>query len=111
MKNTPNYSKIYKDLILTKYPEKWNACEKFLTKDPLSVLDVIKINNILFSNKSNKEVLDFNQRHKSYTRTTVFEILDFQKKNKLNNTQLAEHFKMSRNTITKWRKIFFAEEC
>lgn len=109
MKNTPNYTKIYKDLILTKYPEKWSRCENLLAKETLSVLDVIKINNILFNNTSNKGVLDFNQRHRSYSRTTIFQILDYQKKNKLNNTQLANHFKLSRNTISKWKKIFLAE--
>jgi hypothetical protein len=33
-------------------------------------------------------------------------MLDYQKKNKLTNSQLAKHFKLSRNTVTKWKRLF-----
>ena len=39
-------------------------------------------------------------------KTTILEILQYQKNNNLNNNQLADHFKLSRNTITKWKKIY-----
>jgi hypothetical protein len=107
--STPNYTKIYKDLILTKYPEKWSMCEKLITNDPLSVMDIIKINNTLFNHNSDKGILKFNQRHRSYTKTAIFHILNYQKEHQLNNTQVAKHFKTSRNTIAKWKKVFLTE--
>ena len=62
---------------------------------------VLKINNIIFFDGFSES-----QKFKSYDRQTIFEILDYQKKYKLNNSQLARHFKLSRNTITKWKRIF-----
>ena len=35
-----------------------------------------------------------------------FYILKYKKDNQLNNTQTAKHFKLSRNTVTKWIKIY-----
>lgn len=102
MKNTPDYKKIYSDIINIKYPEKEEVCKIFLSKENLSVLDVIQINKVLF-NTNSRENTQFNQRHRSYDVSTISHILDFQKKHQLNNSQLAKHFKLSRNTITKWK--------
>lgn len=98
----PNYKKIYTDLILMKFPEKKKVCNVFLQKEELSELDVISLEQLIFGNKNIE-----NKKHRSYEKSTIFRILDFQKKNKLNNSQLAKHFGLSRNTITKWKKIFF----
>ena len=104
MKNTPNYKKIYSDMIAMKYPEKTEICGNYLSKDKLSVLDVVKLNKLI-SNSANKSS-KFNQRFKSYDKSFIFEILDYQKKRHLTNTELAKHFELSRNTITKWKKEF-----
>lgn len=102
---TPNYKKIYKDLIDKNHPHKKEDCKNILQKSDLSMLDVINLNNIIFGIKD-KETLIFNQMHRSYDKNTIIEILDYQQKNNLNNTQLANHFKLSRNTVTKWKKHF-----
>lgn len=47
-----------------------------------------------------------NQKYRSYDKATIIEILNYQKKNSLNNTQLSNHFKLSRNTVTKWKTLF-----
>jgi hypothetical protein len=101
----PDYKRIYTDLINLKYPEKKDVCNQLLSKGSLSTLDIIEINEILFSHNS-KENREFNQSHRSYSKSTIFQILEYQKKNKLNNSQLARHFKLSRNTIMKWRTQF-----
>lgn len=93
------------DILSKKYPEKEHKCRYILEKKELSVLDIIKINEIIFGITDKEESIN-NQKHRSYDHSTVLEILNYQKKNKLNNSQLATHFKLSRNTIAKWRKNF-----
>lgn len=108
-KSEPDYKMIYTDLINEKYPEKKEKYSPLLSKEKLSVLEVIRLNKILFNNndkKEDKETSDFNQSHRAYDRETIFEILDYQKKWKCSNSQLAMHFKLSRNTITKWKRKF-----
>lgn len=99
----PDYKKIYTDILIRKYPEKISICKGTLSKEVLSFLDVINLNKIIFGIKDSDSVT-FNQKHRAYNKSTISFILDFQKKNSLNNLQLANHFKMSRNTIAKWRK-------
>lgn len=102
MKNPeqPDYKRIYQDIIEQKHPSKKEACKKLLSKKTLSRLDIITIDKMIFG-----EVIE-NRKHRSYDKKAVFEILEYQKKNRLNNMQLARHFKLSRNTITKWKKTF-----
>ncbi|KXH80984.1 hypothetical protein [Chryseobacterium kwangjuense] len=103
MKNTiPNYLLIYHDLIRIKYPEKLSDCQFFLNKDQLSILDVIKLNTIIFGSQDQ----EFNQKFKSYDLSTIMDILTYQKNNRLNNSQLALHFKISRNSVTKWKRLY-----
>ncbi|MFP3591147.1 helix-turn-helix domain-containing protein [Chryseobacterium sp. SIMBA_038] len=105
IQNTPDYKRIYSDMITIKYPEKREICDQLLSKANLSTLDIIEISQIIF-NKSSKENAEFNQKHRSYSKSTIVKILEYQKKNKLNNSQLARHFKLSRNTVTKWKNKF-----
>ena len=100
----PDYKQIYTDILNKKFPEKKEECKNFLKKANLSAIEIIELNKKLFG--INKETEKFNQRHRSYSRSDILNILDYQKKYQLNNTELATHFKLSRNTITKWRKIF-----
>ncbi|PVV55081.1 helix-turn-helix domain-containing protein [Chryseobacterium sp. HMWF035] len=102
----PNYNKIYIDLILIKFPERVDEFLPFLKEKTLSNLEVLTLNNRLFDSLSS----DFsNGKHRAYDKNSILYILDYQKKNKLNNTQLANHFKLSRNSITKWKKIIRRE--
>ena len=98
----PNYKNIYLDIISKKFPSKTDTYEKILSKKILSNYDVIVLNKELFPNAKNQTE---NQKLKSYTKETILKILDYQKDKKLNVTELARHFSISRNTIAKWRKI------
>jgi len=69
-------------------------------------MDIIKLNEIIFGIKKENELC--NPKHHSYSKNDIIQILEYQKKNKLNNSQLANHFKLSRNTITKWKRIKFS---
>ncbi|WP_375181388.1 helix-turn-helix domain-containing protein [Chryseobacterium sp.] len=104
----PDYKKIYEDLINTKYPHKMEDCRKLLDREELSVLNILTLNKIIF--KSENEFSEkFNQKFRSYTKMDVLDILKYQKENELNNTQLARHFKLSRNTVAKWKKLGFID--
>lgn len=108
MKNTqdgPDYKKIYTDILDTRFSDKREHCQHLLDKPNLSVKDVIEINNRIFG-ISTSDSERFTQKRKAYKQSDIFEILDYQKMNKLNNSQLALHFKLSRNTVAKWRKMF-----
>lgn len=102
----PDYKRIYQDILDKKYPDKKEECKVLLGKKELTLLDIIRLNEKIFGT-ADKENETFNQQHRSYDRQAITEILDYQKKNKLNNSQLANHFKLSRNTVAKWRKMFF----
>lgn len=101
----PNYKRIFSDIIQSKFPEKEKELKKYLEKDQLTMLDVIRLNQLVFnSNKKNQQAQ--NSKYRSYTKTDVLRILEYQKKHNLNNIELAREFKMSRNTIAKWKKTY-----
>ncbi|MDR6462663.1 helix-turn-helix domain-containing protein [Chryseobacterium indologenes] len=104
-KSTPDYNQIYKDIINKKYPSRKEECEFLLNKDNLSILDIIELNNKIFGLPDHITEA-FNQSHRSYDKYSVLMMLQYQKRNKLTNSQLAKHFKLSKNTVTKWRKLF-----
>ncbi|PQA95716.1 transposase [Chryseobacterium shigense] len=101
----PDYKRIYNDIIIKEFPNKRDSCMQLLQKESLSVMDILELNEKIFG-LPNKETFATNQRHRSYTKTDIFKILDYQKKNQLNNSQLAIHFKLSRNTVSKWKRYF-----
>ena len=105
IRTQPNYRLIYNDLINTKHPNKQKECSTILGKKEISMLDVIKLNTIIFGIKD-RETYMLNQKHRSYDQKTVIEILNYQRKNELNNTEVANHFNLSRNTVAKWKKHF-----
>src|SRR5690606_36939376 len=92
---TPNYKRIYSDILKKKYPEKIEYCKSSSKKPDISTLDIIQLNEKIFGSNS--------PRLRSYSKSDICKILDYQKKHNLNNSQLASHFKLSRNTITKWK--------
>lgn len=95
---TPNYHRIYSDMLSKKYPEKKRICKSLLQKQSLSTIDVIQLNEKIFGS--------YSPRLRSYSKSDIFKMLEYQKKNKLNNSELANHFKLSRNIVAKWRKMF-----
>ncbi len=102
---TPDYKQIYTDIINKKYPHKKKDCESILQKKIISGIDIVELNKRIFGTDREREKLS--QKYRSYNKTDILKILDYQKKNKLNNSQLADHFGLSRNTVGKWRKYFY----
>ena len=107
MKNTPDYNRIYSDIIQFKFPHLKEKYLSELNKKDLSALEVLDLNTKIFG-KPAKDMERFNQRHRSFNQSDIFEILNYQQKNQLNNSQLAIHFKLSRNTVAKWKKMHFS---
>ncbi|MBB6370001.1 helix-turn-helix domain-containing protein [Chryseobacterium shigense] len=105
MESIPDYKRIYTDLINERHPDKIEAFKAIFSKENFSVLDVITCSNLLTDN-TDKSTFTFNQKHRCFDQQSILEILNFQKKYGYNNAQLARHFKLSRNTITKWKKKF-----
>ncbi|KPH14774.1 transposase [Chryseobacterium sp. ERMR1:04] len=99
--NAPNYKKIYADILDYKFPEQKEKYTFILNKSELSVLDILKLNKMIFKDENQAS-----QKFKSYTKEDILEILEYQKNNNLNNTQVASYFKMSRNTLGKWKKLY-----
>lgn len=102
---TPDYKKIYLDITSKKHPEKREICKALLEKESLSAIDIIKLNKIVFG-QNEKTTNASNQQLRSYSKSDIFKFLEYQKKHNLNNIQLANHFKLSRNSVTKWKKIY-----
>ncbi|MBV8325160.1 helix-turn-helix domain-containing protein [Chryseobacterium sp.] len=103
-KITPDFRCIYSD-ILKLYPEKETECRNILSKKELSAIDILELNNRIFG-LSQKD----NHKYHAYQPSDILRMLHYQKVNKLNNVQLAHHFKLSRNSITKWKKMFHDEQ-
>ncbi|WP_172280376.1 helix-turn-helix domain-containing protein [Chryseobacterium sp. LAM-KRS1] len=110
LKKVPvNYKKIYSDILTKKFPEKSSILDSIKNKDSLSYMEIINLNQKIFGNADN-ETERFNQTHRSYDESTILKILEYQKDNCLSNLQVSLHFKISRNTIAKWKKIFAAKK-
>lgn len=101
----PNYKRIFEDIIAEKCPERREEFSSLLQKENLSIMNVIELNNKIFGLKD-RDTLTFNQKHRSYDQEAILQILAYQNKEKLNNAQLANHFKLSRNTVSKWRRLY-----
>lgn len=101
----PNYKRIYSDIINRKFPHKKAECEKLLEKKMLSAVDIMDLNKKIFGTKD-QDLKKMNQKLRSYNASDILRILDYQKKHKMNNLQVAKHFELSRNTMTKWRRMF-----
>ncbi|WP_278378327.1 helix-turn-helix domain-containing protein [Chryseobacterium arthrosphaerae] len=104
-KRQPNYKLIYSDIIDRKFPHKKAECEKLLGKKMLSAMDIMELNNRIFGTRD-KNIKKMNQKLRSYNEADILRILNYQKNHKMNNIQIAEHFGLSRNTMTKWRRMF-----
>ncbi|MDN3695287.1 helix-turn-helix domain-containing protein [Chryseobacterium tructae] len=103
---TPDYKQIYSDILQEKFPERWIDIEVRNKLDTLnSALDVLTFNKLVFGEP--EYMIGFsNQRLRSYDEESIVKILRYQKQNRLSNMQISNDFKISRNTITKWKSIF-----
>jgi len=100
----PDFGKIFREMAEKKNILK-NQQGCIAEQKEWNSLDVIKINEELFA-KDNKENLRFNQKHRAYDESSIKELLEYQQKHKLNNTEMMSLFKISRNTIARWKRIF-----
>lgn len=106
MENRPLYRKLYADMIRDKYPECEALCKHYFKKQHWTALDVLEVNQLLFSKKKNKQGVSVDQKHRAYDEESIKQILLYQQKNGLNNSQIANKYGLSRNTISKWRRLF-----
>ena len=103
MQTPINYKAIFQDLLTQKHPERLSEFQHILKKNSLDELDILTISEKISTTKKAKSE---NGKYRSYNKSTILKILDYQKKNQLNNAQLANHFGLSRNTVAKWKKTF-----
>lgn len=106
MDNRPYYHKLYADLIREKYPNKEQACCDYLKKEHWTALDVIQVNEVLFGSKKNRQDRKIDQQHRAYDSESIKQILLHQQKNRLSNIEVANKYGVSRNTISKWKRLF-----
>lgn len=107
MNNTcPDYRQIYTDIIDELYPEKKNNVQINKKMECIeTVMDILILNTLIFG-VSKQETESKSRKLRSYDKNSILKILEYQRNNKLNNIATAIHFKMSRNTLTKWRRIY-----
>jgi hypothetical protein len=101
----PDYKAIYRDILQQKFPHKIKECLPLIEKKDLAAIDILALNQKIFGQHST-DSKNINQKYRSYSKSDILQILDYQKKKKLNNTQVATHFNLSRNSVSKWKKIF-----
>lgn len=105
MGTTPDYKRIYIDMINMKYRDRMKDCENILNKNNISSMDVIALQERIFG--KNIELRDKeNGKFRAYGDDDICKILSYQKKNRMNNTEISNYFKVSRNSISKWKKKF-----
>jgi len=100
----PDFRKIFHEMA-QKNNLSDSKLKEILSQKEWNSLDVIKMNEKLFGKVSLSD-LSFNQSHRAYDESSIMEILNYQKEYGLNNTELIKIFKISRNTIVKWQKLF-----
>ncbi len=102
----PDYRRIYSDILDKKDANLKEKCKSILSKVELSVFDILELNRQIFGDIDKENEMN-NQKFRSYRQSDILKILDYQKVNRLNNIQVANHFKTSKNTIAKWKKNIF----
>jgi hypothetical protein len=101
--NTVNYQVIFTDIIKEVYPDRLHESNLLHQINNISnFMDVLNVNKIIF-NKAGGDRNKQQQRLKIYTHQDVLDILNYQKEYHLSNTETANHFCMSRNTLKKWK--------
>ncbi len=104
-RTVPDYEKIYREIIEKKGPLKTKELDALFAQKKIKAYDVIEL-DILINEQTSKDEQAFNQKHRAYDEETIRYILEYQSKYALSNIKTSEIFKVSRNTISKWKKIF-----
>ena len=104
----PNYTKIYRDMLKERNPEKLEDPKvQRLIKNLKTTEDILKFNDLVF--ESSKESLRNNQKLKTYDKKTMLKLLQYQEKHGLSTIYMSKKYKISRTTIAKWKKTFEEE--
>ncbi|MDN3706109.1 helix-turn-helix domain-containing protein [Myroides ceti] len=102
--NAPNYKHIYKEM-LKKYGIKADAdIQKVLKKKQLNSLDVIFLNQKVVTKQPLCDRKNRNTQLRSYDKESIDYILNYQELHKMTIADVAKKFKISRNTIGRWKK-------
>lgn len=104
MKEKPDFCRIFQE-ITQKNERSEMLIEHIENIKEWNSLTVIKMNEKVFA-EPGRENLKCNQKHKAYDKYSIKEILNYQEKNNLNNSEMMRLFKISRNTIARWKKMF-----
>ena len=103
------YQNIYLDLIhsLTSIDPKTLNILKDKVKMMESYQDILEINNLIRREMGvSHSLLIEEQNLKAYDETLIQKILNEQERDMLSNRRTAMKYKMSRNTLAKWKRIF-----
>lgn len=104
-RTSPDYKRIYHEIIEKDCPEKNKDINAIFDKKIIKSYDIIELDMLINGTGSKKEQT-FNQQHRAYDEDTIKYILDYQSKYALTNIKTSEIFRVSRNTISKWKKLF-----
>ncbi len=66
--------------------------------------DVLNFNELVF--KQSKESMKNNQKLKTYDKKTMLKLLQYQKKHGFSTSYMSKKYKISRTTLSKWKKTF-----
>lgn len=104
MTEKPDFCRIFQE-IAQKNERSEMLIEHIENINEWNSLIVIKMNEKVVA-EPGSENLKCNQKHKAYDEHSIKEILNYQEKNNLNNSEMMRLFKISRNTIARWKKMF-----
>lgn len=104
-RNGPDYEKIYCEIIEKSCPLKKKEINTLFSKKNIKAYDIIEL-DMLLNAVISKDEQAFNQQHRAYDEDTIKYILEYQSKYALTNIKTSEIFGVSRNTISKWKKLF-----
>ena len=97
----PNYHKIFEDALSeVEDANKIILVKKILQNSNLSHFEILYLSEYIFGKSDNN-------KHKSYNLETIKNIIEYQKINNLSNFEISKIFKISRNSLTKWKKMLY----
>ena len=96
-----DYKRIFCDLLAKKHPERLPEFQDILNKDSLDELDVLTISEKISATKKAKSE---NGKYRSYNKSTILKILDYQKTNQLNNNPKTNYYAINIRSRTRQKR-------
>jgi len=100
----PDFGRIFRE-IAQKKKHSESVIGHIVNIEEWNSLNVIKVSEKIGEKPRGKN-LKLNRKHRAYDEQSVKEILNYQKINNLNNSEMMRLFNISRNSIAKWKKMF-----